>query len=105
MKLIHKLAFVAGILVMVLAQSGCGPAASALAVVNKIPEITIHAVDFSYNAPTQIQSGLVTITLINDGKEDLGLFWAIAKKWSDLPGIQQGLSTWRKVKPGSQWGK
>ncbi len=70
MKLIHKLAFVAGILVMVLAQSGCGPAASALAVVNKIPEITIHAVDFSYNAPTQIQSGLVTITLINDGKED-----------------------------------
>lgn len=43
--------------------------------------------------------------LINDGKEDLGLFWAIAKKWSDLPSIQQGLSTWRKVKPGSQWGK
>jgi mannose-6-phosphate isomerase-like protein (cupin superfamily) len=41
--------------------------------------------------------------LANDGDEDLGLFWAIAKKWSDLPGIQKGLSVWRAIKPGSEW--
>jgi uncharacterized cupredoxin-like copper-binding protein len=69
MKLIHKLAFAAGLLAMVLVLGACGPVAPAT-IVNKIPEITIHAVDFSYNAPTQIQSGLVTVTMINDGHED-----------------------------------
>ncbi|HZQ05853.1 MAG TPA: cupin domain-containing protein [Anaerolineae bacterium] len=42
--------------------------------------------------------------LINDGPETLGLFWAIAKKWSELPAIQKELGRWNKVKPGSDWG-
>jgi hypothetical protein len=68
MKLIHKLALTAGIFALVLVSVACGPAAPA-AVVGKIPEITIRALDFSYTGPTQIQSGLVTMTLVNDGKE------------------------------------
>lgn len=42
--------------------------------------------------------------LINDGSETLGLFWAIAKKWSELPGIQAELGKWKKIQPGSEWG-
>jgi mannose-6-phosphate isomerase-like protein (cupin superfamily) len=42
--------------------------------------------------------------LINDGPATLGLFWAIAKRWSDLPGIRAELATWRVVGPGSEWG-
>jgi uncharacterized cupredoxin-like copper-binding protein len=68
MRLFHKLALTAAIFASVLALGACGPAAPA-AIVAKIPEITIHAVDFTYNAPTQIQSGLVSMTLVNDGKE------------------------------------
>jgi hypothetical protein len=34
-----------------------------------VPEITIHAKDFSYSVPTQILSGLVSLTMINDGQE------------------------------------
>ncbi len=66
----HKLALVAGILALALVMGGCAPAAPAVAQQSGIPEITIHAVDFSYQAPAQIQSGLVTMTMINDGKED-----------------------------------
>lgn len=42
--------------------------------------------------------------LINNSDETLGLFWAIAKRWSDLPEISQELGRWRKVEPGSDWG-
>ena len=42
--------------------------------------------------------------LVNNGNETLGLFWAIAKKWSELPDIQQGLSSWRTIEPDSDWG-
>ncbi|MCL4488860.1 MAG: cupin domain-containing protein [Chloroflexi bacterium] len=50
-----------------------------------------------------IPDGL-THYLINDGPQPLGLFWAIAKKWSDLPGIQQELAKWRTVRPDAKWG-
>jgi uncharacterized cupredoxin-like copper-binding protein len=68
MKIVHKLALTAAIVASVLALAACGLPAPA-AIVSTVPEITIHAVDFSYNAPTQIQSGLVSLTLVNDGKE------------------------------------
>jgi len=68
MKSANRLALTAALVAVVLTLGACAPAAPA-AVTAKIPEITIHAVDFSYNAPTQIQSGLVTLTLVNDGKE------------------------------------
>ena len=42
--------------------------------------------------------------LICDGPETLGLFWAIAKRWSDLPGIQRELARWRTIEVGSEWG-
>lgn len=42
--------------------------------------------------------------LINDGDETLGLFWAIAKKWSSLLDIQREVGKWRKVEAGSDWG-
>jgi mannose-6-phosphate isomerase-like protein (cupin superfamily) len=60
--------------------------------------------------PHEIEAGDVvfipdgaTHYLINNGEETLGLFWAIPKKWSDLPEIQQELGTWPKIEPGSDW--
>lgn len=41
--------------------------------------------------------------LINDGNEKLGLFWAIAKRWSGLPNIQREIRKWHEVEPGSDW--
>ena len=43
--------------------------------------------------------------LVNDGAEDLGLFWAIAKPWSELPAIQTELAKWQRVEPGSEWAR
>jgi len=63
------------------------------------------------NEPNAIEAGDVVFIpdglnhyLINDGPETLGLFWAIAKKWSELPGIQTELAKWKKIEPGSDWG-
>ena len=60
--------------------------------------------------PHKIEAGDVvfipdgaTHYLINEGAETLGLFWAIAVKWSHLPGIQRELKKWRKITPGSEW--
>ena len=41
--------------------------------------------------------------LSNDTSKTLGLFWAIAAKWSDLKEIQSFISTWHEVKIGSPW--
>jgi mannose-6-phosphate isomerase-like protein (cupin superfamily) len=43
--------------------------------------------------------------LVNDGTANLGLFWAIAKRWSDLPGIKKELATWPRIEPGSPWAR
>jgi mannose-6-phosphate isomerase-like protein (cupin superfamily) len=60
--------------------------------------------------PHQIQAGDVvfipdgsTHYLINDETETLGLFWAIAKRWSSLLDIQREVGKWREVKAGSDW--
>jgi mannose-6-phosphate isomerase-like protein (cupin superfamily) len=61
--------------------------------------------------PNDIEAGDVVFIpdglrhyLINDGPATLGLFWAIAKKWSEMPGIQKELDRWKKIAPGSEWG-
>ena len=41
--------------------------------------------------------------LSNETSETLGLFWAIAAKWSELQEIQRYISTWHEVKIGSPW--
>jgi mannose-6-phosphate isomerase-like protein (cupin superfamily) len=41
--------------------------------------------------------------LTNDSSETLGLFWAIAAKWSNLQEIQRFIGTWHEVKIGSPW--
>ena len=60
--------------------------------------------------PHKIEAGDVvfipdgsTHYLINEEKETLSLFWAIAKSWSELPDIQKELGKWREVKQGSEW--
>lgn len=35
----------------------------------QIPEITIHAADYSFDAPDQIEAGLVKVKLVNNGQE------------------------------------
>lgn len=61
--------------------------------------------------PRKIEAGDVvfipdgsTHYLINDGNETLGLFWAMAKRWSDLPEIQHELGKWRTIELDSEWG-
>ncbi len=65
---------------------------------------------FIENQPHDIQAGDVVFIpdglnhyLKNEGPETLGLFWAIAKKWSELPGIQKELGRWNKKDPASEW--
>jgi mannose-6-phosphate isomerase-like protein (cupin superfamily) len=41
--------------------------------------------------------------LTNDTSETLGLFWAIATKWSNLQEIQRYIATWHEVEIGSPW--
>jgi mannose-6-phosphate isomerase-like protein (cupin superfamily) len=41
--------------------------------------------------------------LSNNTSETLGLFWAIAAKWSDLQEIQRFIGTWHEVELGSEW--
>jgi uncharacterized cupredoxin-like copper-binding protein len=57
------------ILVMAIVFSGCVAAASSQAITGvSIPEITIKAADFSFDAPAQIEAGLVKINLVNNGQ-------------------------------------
>jgi hypothetical protein len=48
------------------ANQGTAPSSSSAA---EIPQITISARDYAYVGPTQIPAGLVSLTLVNDGKE------------------------------------
>jgi uncharacterized cupredoxin-like copper-binding protein len=58
------------ILVMALILSGCVAAASSQATTGApIPEITIQAADYSFEAPAQIEAGPVKINLVNNGQE------------------------------------
>ena len=40
----------------------------------------------------------------SDPTESLGLFWAIATKWSNLTDIQREIKKWHVIEPGSPWG-
>jgi hypothetical protein len=58
------------VLMIALLLGACGPAANSQAAsVAQIPQITIKAADYAFDAPAQIEAGLVTITLVNDGRE------------------------------------
>lgn len=41
--------------------------------------------------------------LTNDSDKTLGLFWAIATRWSNLQEIQRYIATWHEVEIGSPW--
>ncbi|MBI4787068.1 MAG: hypothetical protein HY782_08485 [Chloroflexi bacterium] len=71
MKGLYKFVMLGALLVALFVLGACSPGAPAApaSVASAIPEITIKALDFSYTVPTQIQSGLVTINMVNDGKE------------------------------------
>jgi mannose-6-phosphate isomerase-like protein (cupin superfamily) len=60
--------------------------------------------------PHEIQAGDVvfipsgaTHYLKNDNPETLGLFWAMAAKWSNMTAIQRELGRWRVVDSASGW--
>ena len=62
------------------------------------------------DAPHEIKAGdMVFIPdgcnhyLINDGDEDLGLFWAIGQHWNNLQDIQREVGQWREVAADSEW--
>ena len=59
------------ILVMAIVLSACGSAvaSSPATTGTPIPEITIKAADYSFDAPAQIEARLVKIKLVNDGQE------------------------------------
>ncbi len=65
----HKHVFftILAILLVALALTGCGEAAAAR--ISQIPEVTIIANDYAYDAPGQIEAGLVSLTLVNRGQE------------------------------------
>ena len=59
------------ILLLAVVLSACGTAAASSkpAAGSAIPEITIKAADFSFDAPEQIEAGVVKVNLVNDGHE------------------------------------
>jgi len=59
------------ILAIAIVLSACGSAAASTPADSgaAIPEITIKAADYSFEAPAQIEAGLVKLTLVNDGQE------------------------------------
>lgn len=56
------------LLAVVLAACGSASASTVVPVAN-IPQITIKATDYAFEAPAKIEAGLVSINLINEGKE------------------------------------
>jgi hypothetical protein len=67
----HQLFITLAILVMALVLSACGSAAAStrMAASAAIPEVTIKAADFSFDAPDQIEAGLIKVNLVNNGQE------------------------------------
>jgi uncharacterized cupredoxin-like copper-binding protein len=66
----NQIFFAIAILTVTLLLGACGPAAKSQAASGaQIPEITIKAADYAFDAPAQVEAGLVTITLVNDGQE------------------------------------
>lgn len=58
------------ILALTLLLGACGPADNSQAASGaQMAQITIKAADYSFEAPAQIEAGLVKISLVNDGRE------------------------------------
>lgn len=59
------------ILILALLLGACGSAAAATTIASQanIPQITITATDYAFEGPAQIEGGLVSINLVNKGKE------------------------------------
>jgi hypothetical protein len=59
------------ILVMAIVLSACTGASAATRISSGsgIPEITITTKDYGFEAPAEIEAGLVTINLVNEGQE------------------------------------
>jgi len=66
-----QLFIILAILITTLILSACSSSTTALPVdtASAIPEITIKAADYSFEAPDQIEAGLVKVNLVNDGQE------------------------------------
>jgi uncharacterized cupredoxin-like copper-binding protein len=60
---LNRMSVILLVLAALLMLSACGPGAS------QIPQVTIKTHDFSFEAPAQIEAGLVSITLENAGQE------------------------------------
>lgn len=66
----NKILVSLSILVLGLLLGACASASAAtIASTANIPQITITATDYAFEAPAQIEGGLVSITLVNKGKE------------------------------------
>lgn len=66
----HKFFLTLVVVLMAVILAACGPAAaSTIAPAANIPQITIKATDYAFEAPAKIDAGLVSINLVNDGKE------------------------------------
>ncbi|HMQ51839.1 MAG TPA: hypothetical protein PKE64_17195 [Anaerolineae bacterium] len=55
--------------IAILAACNTASAGTTTAKAAQIPEITIKATDFSFEAPAQIEAGLVKLNLVNEGQE------------------------------------
>lgn len=66
----QKLLLTLAVLLMALIVTACGPAAaSTLEAESNIPQITVKATDYAFEAPAKIEAGLVSINLVNEGQE------------------------------------
>jgi hypothetical protein len=57
------------LMVLILAACNTASAGTSTAPASDIPEITIKAADYSFDAPDQIEAGLVKVNLVNNGQE------------------------------------
>ena len=57
------------VLAVLLGACNTASAGTKTALRDQIPEITIKAADFTFDAPDQIEAGLVKVNLVNDGQE------------------------------------
>lgn len=58
------------VILMAVIVAACGPAAaSTIEAEANIPHIIIKASDYAFETPAKIEAGLVSITLVNEGKE------------------------------------
>lgn len=57
------------VLLLAVVLAACGSAAASTVASTNIPQITITATDYAFAAPAKVEAGLVSINLVNEGKE------------------------------------